>query len=80
MILELKPHSQPFQHLIGQSAKVILCSHLGRPKGQQVADMSLAPVAEALSSKLKQPVTFIEDCIGPAVEEEVQKSVRAKSP
>jgi phosphoglycerate kinase len=61
------------QHLVGQSAKVILCSHLGRPKGQQVADMSLAPVAEALSSKLKQPVTFIEDCIGPAVEEEVQK-------
>ena len=61
------------QHLISQSAKVILCSHLGRPKGQQVADMSLAPVAEALSSKLKQPVTFIEDCIGPAVEEEVQK-------
>ena len=43
------------QHLVGQSAKVILCSHLGRPKGQQVADMSLAPVAEALSSKLKQP-------------------------
>ena len=61
------------QHLVSQSAKVILCSHLGRPKGQQVADMSLAPVAEALSSKLKQPVTFIEDCIGPAVEEEVQK-------
>jgi phosphoglycerate kinase len=61
------------KYLVGQSAKVILCSHLGRPKGQQVASMSLAPVAEALSSKLNQPVTFIEDCIGPAVEEEVQK-------
>ena len=61
------------EYLVGQSAKVILCSHLGRPKGQQVASMSLAPVAEALSSKLNQPVTFIEDCIGPAVEEEVQK-------
>lgn len=61
------------QHLVAQSAKVVLCSHLGRPKGQQVAAMSLAPVAEALSSKLNQPVTFIEDCIGPAVEEEVQK-------
>ena len=35
--------------------------------------MSLAPVAEALSSKMGQPVTFIEDCIGPAVEEELSK-------
>ncbi len=61
------------QHLVDQSARVILCSHLGRPKGQQVSEMSLAPVAEALSSKMGQPVTFIEDCIGPAVEEELSK-------
>lgn len=61
------------QHLVDQSARIILCSHLGRPKGQQVAEMSLAPVAEALSSKMGQPVTFIEDCIGPAVEEELSK-------
>ncbi|MDA0848694.1 MAG: phosphoglycerate kinase [Verrucomicrobia bacterium] len=61
------------QHLVDQSARVILCSHLGRPKGQQVAEMSLAPVAEALSSKMKLPVTFIEDCIGPEVEAEVAK-------
>lgn len=61
------------QYLVDQSARVILCSHLGRPKGQQVAEMSLAPVAEALSSKMKLPVTFIEDCIGPEVEQEVAK-------
>ena len=61
------------EHLADQSAIVILCSHLGRPKGQQVAEMSLAPVAHALSSKMGRPVTFIEDCIGPAVEEEVKK-------
>lgn len=61
------------QHLVDQSARVILCSHLGRPKGQQVAEMSLAPVAEALSSKMKLPVTFVEDCIGPEVEAEVAK-------
>lgn len=61
------------QHLVDQSARIILCSHLGRPKGQQVSEMSLAPVAEALSSKMGQPVTFIEDCIGPAVEEELSK-------
>ena len=61
------------QYLVDQSARVILCSHLGRPKGQQVAEMSLAPVAEALSSKMKLPVTFVEDCIGPEVEAEVAK-------
>lgn len=61
------------QHLVDQSVRVILCSHLGRPKGQQVAEMSLAPVAEALSSKMKLPVTFVEDCIGPEVEQEVAK-------
>lgn len=61
------------QHLVDQSARVILCSHLGRPKGQQIAEMSLAPVAEALSSKMKLPVTFVEDCIGPEVEAEVAK-------
>jgi len=61
------------KHLADQSAIVILCSHLGRPKGQQVAEMSLAPVAHSLSSKMGRPVTFIEDCIGPAVEEEVKK-------
>ena len=61
------------KHLVDQSARVILCSHLGRPKGKQVAEMSLAPVAEALSSKMKLPVTFVEDCIGPEVEAEVAK-------
>lgn len=61
------------QYLVDQSARVILCSHLGRPKGQQVAEMSLAPVAEALSSKMKLPVTFVEDCVGPEVEAEVAK-------
>ena len=59
--------------LVEQSARVILCSHLGRPKGKQVSEMSLAPVAESLSSKLGIPVTFIEDCIGPSVEDEISK-------
>ena len=59
------------RHLVEQGAKVILCSHLGRPKGQKNADFSLAPVAEDLAAKLGQPVTFIEDCIGPEVEAEL---------
>ena len=43
---------------------VILCSHLGRPKGKPDPQYSLKPVAERLSSLLKRPVVFAEDCIG----------------
>ncbi|MEM9421161.1 MAG: phosphoglycerate kinase, partial [Pseudomonadota bacterium] len=45
-------------------AKIILLSHFGRPKGQVVPDMSLAPVAEACSSVLGAPVAFAADSIG----------------
>ena len=43
---------------------LILMSHLGRPKGQRAPEMSLAPVAEALSAMLDRAVAFAEDCIG----------------
>jgi 3-phosphoglycerate kinase len=59
------------KHLVAQGAKVILCSHLGRPKGQKNAEFSLSPVAEDLAAKLGQTVTFIEDCVGAEVEAEV---------
>ena len=42
--------------LIDQGAKIILASHLGRPKGNRVETMSLSPVAPALSDKLGVPV------------------------
>ena len=45
-------------------ARVILASHLGRPKGQRVDKYSLAPVAAHLSNLLEQPVQFAEDCVG----------------
>ncbi|MEK6337736.1 MAG: phosphoglycerate kinase [Acidobacteriota bacterium] len=45
-------------------ARVILASHLGRPKGQRVDKYSLAPVAAHLSNLLGQPVQFAEDCVG----------------
>ena len=61
------------QHLISQGSKVILCSHLGRPKGEKNAIFSLSPVAEDLAVKLGKPVTFIEDCIGAEVESEIAK-------
>jgi len=45
-------------------ARVILASHLGRPKGQRVEKYSLRPVAEHLSKLLNQPVEFANDCVG----------------
>lgn len=47
--------------LIDEGAKVILCSHLGKPKGEPVASMSLAPVAKRLSEKLGKEVVFAAD-------------------
>jgi phosphoglycerate kinase len=56
------------QYLLDQQAAVILCSHLGRPKGGPEPKYSLRPVAGHLSSLLGQTVAFAEDCIGPEVE------------
>jgi phosphoglycerate kinase len=47
------------------ASRVVLASHLGRPKGKPNADMSLRPVATRLGELLSRPVTFAEDCIGP---------------
>ena len=49
------------QKLIADGGKVILCSHLGKPKGEPKPELSLAPVAARLSEKLGQPVTFAAD-------------------
>ncbi len=51
-----------------RKAKVILASHLGRPKGKRQPEYSLKPVAERLSAILNQPVEFADDCVGPEVE------------
>lgn len=49
------------QYLIDNGAKVILCSHMGKPKGQPVPSLSLAPVAKRLSEKLGKNVVFAAD-------------------
>ena len=54
-----------------QNARVILASHLGRPKGERVDKYSLAPVAEHLSTLLGKPVAFATDCVGPEAESKV---------
>ncbi len=59
------------ERILEKGGKLILMSHLGRPKGKVVPEMSLAPVAKRLSELLKQEVKFVNDCIG----EEVKKVV-----
>ena len=56
------------EYLLKQGAAVILCSHLGRPKGGPDPKYSMKPVAEYLSKLLKKPVAFASDCIGPEAE------------
>jgi phosphoglycerate kinase len=56
------------KYLLEQGAAVILCSHLGRPKGGPDTENSLKPVAEHLAGLLGKPVAFASDCIGPVAE------------
>jgi phosphoglycerate kinase len=55
------------QYAIAQGGRVILASHLGRPKGERVEKYSLRPVASHLSGLLGKPVQFANDCIGAEV-------------
>jgi len=56
------------RYVLDQGASVVLMSHLGRPDGQRTAKFSLRPVAAELEKLLGRPVTFLDDCVGPAVE------------
>ncbi len=60
------------QYSIEQGARVILASHLGRPKGEPVEKYSLRPVAAHLSTLLGRPVAFAADCIGDDVRAKVE--------
>lgn len=55
-------------YLLDHGAGVILCSHLGRPKGEPDPQFSLKPVADHLSDLLNKKVVFVQDCIGPEAE------------
>jgi len=56
------------KYVLEQGASIVLMSHLGRPDGQQIAKFSLKPVAVELEKLLGRKVTFLDDCVGPAVE------------
>ncbi|MFH1724338.1 MAG: phosphoglycerate kinase [Elusimicrobiota bacterium] len=56
------------KHLIGAGARLVLISHLGRPKGKPAPKYSLRPVAGELGGLLGAPVRFAEDCVGDAAD------------
>ncbi len=55
-------------HALDEGAKIIICSHMGRPKGKRVDKFSLAPVAKRLSRLIDKEVKLAPDCIGNEVE------------
>ena len=60
------------RHIVEQGGRAVLMSHLGRPGGEQVSELSLRPAAEELSQLLGTPVTLAPDCVGAEVEAQVQ--------
>jgi 3-phosphoglycerate kinase len=60
------------EHCLKNNAKIILVSHLGRPKGKKVPEMSLAPVAKRLGEIISKDITFITDDLGPAVKDRIE--------
>jgi phosphoglycerate kinase len=59
------------KYALEKGAKLIIASHLGRPKGKRVDEMSLKPVAKVLSGLLQKEVMFLDDCVGEAVEQAI---------
>jgi phosphoglycerate kinase len=60
------------QFLLDHEASIVICSHLGRPKGELVAELSLKPVAVHLGKLLGKPVGFVSQTVGPAAEKATQ--------
>jgi len=58
-------------YALAQHARVIICSHLGRPKGKRLEEFSLAPAAQRLSQLIEKPVRLVPDCVGEGVAEMV---------
>jgi len=61
------------EYILKKGGKLILMSHLGRPKGQRVPEMSLKPCAAVLGELLGRDVAFVDDCVGATVESAADK-------
>lgn len=65
--LRIRTALPTLRYLVEQRARVIICTHMGRPKGQRVEKFSLAPVAALTAEMLGRPVPLAPDCIGDEV-------------
>ncbi|MBI5574216.1 MAG: phosphoglycerate kinase [Elusimicrobia bacterium] len=72
----IKESLPTIKYLLEKNCRIILCSHLGRPKGKVAPEFSLKPVAKRLSELLKQEVKFAPDCTG----DEVKKLAEVLKP
>jgi phosphoglycerate kinase len=61
------------RYVLDNGGRLILMSHLGRPKGERKVEMSLRPCAQLLGTLLERPVAFVDDCIGPTVTSAVEE-------
>ncbi len=69
----IKNSLKTINFLLENKAKVILISHLGRPKSKDDQQFSLAPVAQYMQAKLNLPVSFIDDCVGEKVKAAIEQ-------
>lgn len=61
-------------YLLDHNARLILMSHLGRPKGQVVESLRMVPVGRCLEALLDYPVVTLKECVGPRVKEAIEKN------
>ena len=69
----VRAHIPTINYALEHGAKLIIASHLGRPKGKRVEEMSLKPVVKVLSGLLQQEVIFMDNCVGEKVQSAVNK-------
>ncbi len=69
----IRAHLPTITYVLDKEARVIIASHLGRPKGKRSEEFSLKPCAKNLAALLQKEVAFLDDCVG----DEVEKAVSA---
>ena len=67
----IKESIPTLKYLIGQGTKIIIMSHLGRPKGEINDDLRLNPVADRLSELIGKPIVKVDDCVGEDVDQAI---------